>query len=61
MTSLYAVPIIDIAPFLARDPVGTRKILRHVTRACSPPVESPLVTQTRRVSIGGISRPHSTR
>jgi hypothetical protein len=33
MTSLYAVPIIDIAPFLAGDPVGTREILRHVTRA----------------------------
>lgn len=33
MSSVYSVPIIDVAPFLANDPVGTKEILRQVTRA----------------------------
>ena len=33
MSSVYSVPIIDVAPFLANDPVGTKEIIRQVTRA----------------------------
>jgi isopenicillin N synthase-like dioxygenase len=33
MSSVYSVPIIDVAPFLASDPVGTKEILQQVNRA----------------------------
>ena len=33
MSSVYSVPIIDVAPFLANDPIGTKEIIRQVTRA----------------------------
>lgn len=33
MSSVYSVPIINVAPFLADDPLGTTEILRQVTRA----------------------------
>jgi len=33
MSSVYSVPIIDVAPFLANDPVGTKEIICQVTRA----------------------------
>src|SRR5215475_14043753 len=33
MSSVYSVPIIDVAPFLASDPVGAKQIIREVTRA----------------------------
>ena len=33
MNSLYSVPVIDIAPFLASDPVGTKEIIQQVNLA----------------------------
>src|SRR5215813_10123123 len=33
MNSLYSVPVIDVAPFLASDPTGTTEIIREVNRA----------------------------
>lgn len=34
MGSTHTVPVIDIAPFLSGDPVGTQEVVRQVARAC---------------------------
>ena len=34
MGSVQTVPVIDVAPFLAGDPIGGREVVRQVSRAC---------------------------
>ena len=34
MGTVQTVPVIDVAPFLAGDPVGEQEVVRQVGRAC---------------------------